>query len=391
MSCEDSEQPSAGKRQDTDDYNALFLSDTPMFDTRAPIEFARGAFPGVVNLPLMTDRERELVGTCYKQQGQEAAIRLGHQLVSGDSRQQRLDQWLEFARKNPDGYLYCFRGGLRSHTVQKWMAEAGCEYPLVKGGYKAMRRFLIDRLDQLCDEFDRPDRPQRLLLLAGQTGAGKTDLLGQIDNSIDLEELANHRGSAFGKRASAQPGQIDFENAVSIQFLRQQHKAVAVPIILEDEGRLIGRCALPPRLRNSMQQASLVVVEAGLEQRIDHSFRNYILEKLSEWQKFCGEPDSAFHYFADELRQSMSKIRKRLGGARYQAFSELLEQAIRAHQAGDSSVHRQWIERLLVEYYDPQYSWNLERRGQKIVFRGDREEVLHYLEVRSRGPEAGQW
>ena len=97
----------------------------------------------------MTDEERAQVGICYKQQGQEAAIELGHQLVPGRLKAQRLAQWLEFARRHPEGYLYCFRGGLRSQTVQQWLREAGIDYPLVLGGYKAMRRFLLDELAAL--------------------------------------------------------------------------------------------------------------------------------------------------------------------------------------------------------------------------------------------------
>ena len=81
----------AAQISDTDDYAQIFLNDTPMIDTRAPVEFAKGAFPGSVNLPLMSDQERELVGTCYKRQGQKAAIELGHQLVSGELKQQRVN------------------------------------------------------------------------------------------------------------------------------------------------------------------------------------------------------------------------------------------------------------------------------------------------------------
>lgn len=126
---------------DITDYRDIFLNDRPMMDTRAPVEFVKGAFPGVVNLPLMTDDERQRVGTCYKQQGQQAAIVLGHELVSGAIKAERVEQWAQFARANPDGYLYCFRGGLRSQIVQQWLHEAGLDYPRVGGGYKAMRTF----------------------------------------------------------------------------------------------------------------------------------------------------------------------------------------------------------------------------------------------------------
>ncbi|RMP21839.1 tRNA 2-selenouridine synthase [Pseudomonas amygdali pv. lachrymans] len=187
------------------DYRALFLNDVPMMDARAPVEFSKGAFPGVINLPLMNDIERQKVGTCYKQHGQDAAIQLGHQLVCGQVKDERVNAWVEFARANPDGYLYCFRGGLRSQTVQRWLKDAGVDYPRIIGGYKAMRTFLLDTLHEAVSECD-------IVVLGGMTGTGKTEVLTQLRNSLDLEGIANHRGSSFGKRATGQPAQIDFEN-----------------------------------------------------------------------------------------------------------------------------------------------------------------------------------
>lgn len=162
---------------DITDYRDIFLNDRPMMDTRAPIEFIKGAFPGVVNLPLMTDSERQRVGTCYKQQGQQAAIVLGHQLVSGEIKAERIQAWAEFAKTHPDGVLYCFRGGLRSQIVQQWLKdEAGIDYPRVGGGYKAMRSFLLDTVEQAVAQCD-------LVLLGGMTGTGKTEALAQLSNS----------------------------------------------------------------------------------------------------------------------------------------------------------------------------------------------------------------
>ena len=171
-------------RPDCTDFRQLFLDDVPMMDMRAPVEFAKGAFPGVVNLPLMNDQERQKVGTCYKQQGQAAAIALGHQLVSGTTKQARLEAWAAFAKAHPDGYLYCFRGGLRSQIVQGWLRdEAGIQYPRVKGGYKAMRTFLLETTQQAVEECD-------FVLVGGLTGTGKTDVLHQLDNVLDLEGLS---------------------------------------------------------------------------------------------------------------------------------------------------------------------------------------------------------
>ncbi|WP_222711489.1 tRNA 2-selenouridine(34) synthase MnmH [Parahaliea aestuarii] len=356
---------------DTQDYAALFLRDTPMFDTRAPQEYRKGSFPFVASLPLMTDAERARVGTCYKREGQQAAIELGHRLVSGNTKKDRLQQWLDFARAHPDGYLFCWRGGLRSQTVQQWLREAGVDYPRVIGGYKAMRRFLIDTTEQVVTSHP-------LCVIAGRTGCAKTDLLNARPNSIDLEALAHHRGSTFGRRPAGQPSQIDFENRLGIALLRANHAFAGRPLLLEDESLLIGRCALPTALRQTMATAPRVMVERPLEERVEHSFRNYILHKLDEWQAAQGE-EQGFLSFAGDLRQSLARIHRRLGGQRYQALSAQLEAALVAHQRGDNSGHRAWIRVLLRDYYDPMYDYQLRQQRHEVLMRGAPAAVAEYL------------
>ncbi|MEH6549916.1 MAG: tRNA 2-selenouridine(34) synthase MnmH [Pseudomonadales bacterium] len=358
-------------RGDTDSFLELFLADIPLIDTRAPVEFAKGSFPNAVNIPLMSDAEREQVGTCYKNQGQDAAIELGHRLVSGDTKQQRVAAWAEFARQHPEGYLYCFRGGLRSQICQQWMTEAEVPYPRITGGYKAMRRFLIDSIESISLN-------SQLLIVAGQTGCGKTEIMRGVPGTVDLEELAHHRGSAFGKRAGAQPTQIDFENAVAVELLRQYHRRAGYPIILEDESHLIGRCALPLALETAMKTTPMAVVEVSLEQRVEHTFANYILHKLTEWQQYAGT-ETGFKSFADDLTQSLDNIRRRLGGERHGQLSAILEQSLVEHLQGDGSLHREWIRPLLEEYYDPMYNYQLEKKTERIVFRGDDLQVREYL------------
>src|SRR5690606_29178411 len=109
-------------REDTHDYRTLFLGELPLMDVRAPIEFQKGAFPHAVNLPLMNDQERHEVGVCYKRHGQESAVALGHKLVSGDIRAERIAAWVQFAQARPAGYLYCLRGGHRARIAQEWLA-----------------------------------------------------------------------------------------------------------------------------------------------------------------------------------------------------------------------------------------------------------------------------
>lgn len=364
----------ADRPLDIDSYLALFLNETPMIDTRAPVEFSKGAFPGAVNLPLMTDDERAQVGTCYKQQGQEAAIELGHQLVHGDIKAERVQAWLDFTQRHPEGALYCFRGGLRSQICQSWLQEAGCDYPRVIGGYKALRWFLIDQMEKIC-------RQHPMIVLAGRTGVAKTDLLWQLPQSVDLEGWANHRGSAFGRRVGGQPSQINFENAVAIDLLRCHHREPKVPIVVEDESQLIGRCVLPLPLKETMERAPLVVLEVCLEERVEHTYTNYILRKLAEWCEHVGE-DTGFERFAEDLRVSLGRIRKRLGGVRYEALAALLDQALNAHRRGEPELHRIWIRQLLEDYYDPMYRYQLSKKTDRIALRGGPEEVLDYLAQR---------
>ncbi|AQT09141.1 tRNA 2-selenouridine synthase [Pseudomonas protegens] len=360
---------------DCTDYREIFLNDRPMMDTRAPIEFTKGAFPGVLNLPLMTDQERQRVGTCYKQQGQQAAIVLGHQLVSGAIKEQRIQAWADFARAHPDGLLYCFRGGLRSQIVQQWLKdEAGIDYPRVGGGYKAMRTFLLDTTEQALQQCD-------FVLLGGMTGTGKTQVLGQLDNALDLEGHANHRGSSFGRRATGQPSNIDFENRLAVDLLKKRERGVQ-SFVLEDENRMIGSCALPLPLYQSMQGLPMVWLEDSLANRVQRILDDYVVNLCAEFVAVHGE--QGFALFAERLLESLNKIHKRLGGERHQRLFLLMEAAL-AEQArsGDVERHRAWIEGLLGEYYDPMYAFQRESKGARIEFSGEHGAVLDYLRQRS--------
>jgi tRNA 2-selenouridine synthase len=357
------------RRPDTADYRTLLLSDTPMMDMRAPAEFAHGAFPSARSLPLMSDDERARVGTCYKRQGQAAAIELGHQLVAGEVKALRLASWCEFARNHPDGYLYCFRGGLRSQTVQQWLRDEGIEYPLVLGGYKAMRRFLLEELQRSLER-------ARLVLVGGKTGTGKTRVIERLERCIDLEGLARHRGSTFGQLPQPQPSQIDFENGISIALLKLLAGA-ATRVFVEDEGRLIGRLYLPEVLREKMKASPMVVVEEGLAERVEVIVEDYIVDLGQRYAALHGTDGPALH--SAKLQDDLGRIRKRLGGERHRRVSELMAAAFeRQHASGDLALHRQWIATLLEQYYDPMYEYQLAQREGKVLFRGSRAAVIDW-------------
>lgn len=359
---------------DFTDYRDIFLNDRPLMDARAPVEFHKGAFPGAVNLPLMNDIERQRVGTCYKHHGQQAAIELGHQLVSGAVKAERLQAWAEFARTHPEGYLYCFRGGLRSQIVQQWLkSEAGIDYPRIGGGYKALRGYLIDTLESTLAECD-------FVLLGGMTGTGKTEVLVQLRNSVDLEGHANHRGSSFGKRATGQPSNIDFENRLAIDLLKKRAAGID-QFVLEDESRVVGSCALPLPLYQGMQQYPMVWLEDRFEQRVERILRDYVVDLSAEFQAVHG--DEGFARFSERLLESLDNVHKRLGGERHRRMRVWMEEALAEQgRSGAVELHRAWIEGLLREYYDPMYVFQREKKGGRIEFAGERQAVIEYLRER---------
>lgn len=344
-------------------FDQLLLDQTPMFDVRAPIEFEKGAFPKVQNLPLMNDDERQQIGTCYKLQGQEAAIALGHELVHGAIKQQRVDAWRSFVSQQPNAVLYCFRGGLRSKVSQQWLAEVGINIPFVEGGYKALRSHLIERLDSLVEQIPA-------WVLSGRTGTGKTEILPRFERTIDLEGLAQHRGSSFGKNIGEQPSQIDFENSLAITLMRL-HQLAGVGVIYEDESRLIGRCLLPLSLQAKLKASPIMVLEDDFEARVERLRVEYVVKAIAAWQTHLADENSAFETFSTDLKQSIFRIRKRLGGAAYKQVDALLDHALEQQsQHQDLAAHKHWISYLLTHYYDPMYDYQLSLKQERVVVKG---------------------
>jgi len=334
------------------DHRRVLREGLPLIDLRAPVEFALGAFPGAINLPLLTDAERAAVGTRFKQCGQQAAIELGEELVAGEIRRARIDAWRAAIAAHPDALLYCWRGGLRSQTVQHWLEQRGVHVPRVEGGYKALRRTCLQIIEEFCAS-------ARLLVLAGRTGSGKSLLLREFDAVIDLERLANHRGSAFGAAFSAQPTPIAFENELAIEMLRKQPRPC---LLIEDESRTIGRLALPEPLIAAMQTAPLVVIEAGRDERVRRIYDEYVGQPLTDGMTM------------DALRvrylDAVDRIRRRLGGLRHAAVRRTIEAAFAAVPA-EPALHEAWIGALLDGYYDPMYDHQLTSKRSRVVATGD--------------------
>lgn len=356
-----------------EDLASLVLKAPPLMDVRAPIEFREGAFPHTCNLPLMNDAERAAIGKRYKDAGQDEAILLGLNLVSGTNKTARIEVWRQFALAHPEGALFCFRGGLRSRISQQWLySETGIAYPRIAGGYKALRRYLLDELASL------PQRYQAYVL-SGRTGSGKTKFLNTLQQAIDLEGLAQHRGSAFGAFVKPQPTQIDFENALTISLLQQ----LAQPfkhLVFEDESRSIGSLHLPDSLFFSLRAAPIVLLELSQAERLELTYQEYIPDMLQAFQEHLQRPEQAFEAFSQYLLTSLAKVQKRLGGVRYvQALSLMQEALAQQQRTGDSTLHQAWIEFLLKDYYDPMYDYQIAQKRERIMFSGKAAEVREFL------------
>ncbi len=344
-----------------------------MIDVSATVEFEQGAFPNTSNLPLMTNDEREAVGLRYKQMGQDKAIELGHELVSGKTKDQRVSAWSDFFNNNPQGVLYCFRGGLRSKITQQWIYDkTGITVPRVKGGYKALRRYLIDELEK-STEIVRP------VILGGRTGTGKTILLNKLNSKIDLEGIFKHRGSVFGGHVQPQPSQIDIENILSIELLKLISNE-KFSLLFEDEAPNIGSRNIPQSLYSKMKMSPLILLEETTEKRVEIIFDEYINSSLKQYIDTF-DSSIGFDKWAEQLTNALAKVQKRLGGERYKILDQIMKDAIsQQRNNNDPSLHKEWIYSLLVDYYDPMYDYQLTKKTDRVVFQGNQASILQYIQ-----------
>jgi tRNA 2-selenouridine synthase len=352
------------------DFRSIVLNHTPLIDVRAPVEYEKGAFPYAVNLPLMSNEERHLVGIKYKQEGHDEAVKLGHVLVNNATKDARVKAWQDFMRINPDAKLYCFRGGERSKISQAWMAETQNEIVRLKGGYKAFRTYLMAETQSAVEHF-------KPYIIGGRTGSGKTILLNRLENAIDLEALANHRGSSFGRKVIAQPTQIAFENALAYELIEKLDKDLAT-LVFEDEGKYIGRLYVPTILAKYLSSAALIILETSTRERIEITFDEYIVKAQENYRETYAE--DFLEQWSQSIHSAMLRIKRRLGGERYKVLCQIFDDAFNMQKKSASlEKYKEWISYLLVEYYDPMYDYQIEKNKERIIFRGSAKEIEAFL------------
>jgi len=335
----------------------LIKNKIPFIDVRAPSEFILGAVPTSKNLPILSNNERTEVGKIYKENGNEAAIEKGYSLVNGKIKDKRISNWIKFVKKNPQAQMYCARGGQRSKIAQNWLKEIGVDIDIVEGGFKALRNTCIEVLDSASSD------NKEWIIIAGKTGSGKTKMIKQISNSIDLEGLANHRGSAFGGFETLQPTPVNFENNLAYQYLNISSNKV----FIEDESKTIGRLVIPKKFFNKMNSSTLVLIKEPIENRIKNIYHEYVSKEIEQ----TGE-----HKVLISLRSKLQKISKRLGGTNYKIADNLIEDAF---QKNDYNIHYEWIKTLLESYYDKMYDYQINQKKDRCIESGTWDEINHFL------------
>lgn len=314
-----------------------------LVDARSPAEYAEATIPGALNAPILDDDERAAIGTLYKVEGKQAARRRGVEVIA--PKIPALIEQVAAARRpgTPPAIVFCWRGGMRSQALARFLEMAGIPARQLEGGHKAFR-------GMVRDYFERGEWG-RLIVLRGLTGVGKTDLLQRLAAGgrpvIDLEGLAHHRGSAFGHLGlPAQPSQRLFEARL---WDALRHVPPGGYALAEGESRHIGRLILPLEVYRALQSEVSIWVNASLERRVSNILTDY----------------PARDQLREEFARPLRALKERLGREGVDAMLALLE-------AGD------WVEltrRLMIDYYDPLYRHTLPPRRIEIDVDGGPEDL----------------
>lgn len=327
-----------------------------VFDVRSPGEYHHAHIPGAFSLPLFTDEERKVVGTAYKQESREKAIKIGLDYFGSKMRKMVEEaEALLKGRNDKTVLVHCWRGGMRSAGVAWLLDLYGFKVYTLVGGYKAYRQWARERFEQLYP----------FCIIGGYTGSGKTQVLHELKNieqhTIDLEAIAKHRGSAFGAMEGEPcPTQEMFENLLAEELAcmmnsQQKDDNLSLPfrgiggqpaqdiqtndiIWLEDESQRIGGINLPPSFWATMRNAPVYFIEVPFEERLKHIVEEY------------GVQDR------DKLASAVQRIQKRLGPLETKMTLQFLE---------EGNITEAF--RILLKYYDKQYKKALEKRDNPTV------------------------
>ncbi|MBI2027025.1 MAG: tRNA 2-selenouridine(34) synthase MnmH [Deltaproteobacteria bacterium] len=304
---------------------ALSSKSITLVDVRAPIEFKEDHIPGAINIPLLNDEERHLVGCTYKSKGAVEAKKLGLELIAPQLNS-KIQSIIKLLKDDKKLTLYCFRGGLRSNAFATFLDLIDVPVQTISGGYKSYRQLVHSQVHELY--------PFKLVVLYGYTGCGKTEILKILEEKgapmIDLEELAGHRGSAFGHIGMTPVrSQKYFETLLYSKIKQFSHQPY---VFIEGESRGLGSITLPNTLMMAMKNGEKIWIETPIQYRVQRIYDQYFRSSLEAF-----DPDI--------FLQPLMIIQKKLGSQLYENLKNSLAQ----------KDYKTFISQLLLGYYDKCY------------------------------------
>ena len=289
-------------------------------DVRSPKEFEEDHIPGAINIPLFSNEERAIVGTIYKKESKDHAIEKGLEIMS-----EKLPAMVkEYKKIEGKICIYCWRGGMRSGSITSLLKSMSFNVIKLENGYKDYRRYVREELEKI-------ELPE-FFVIYGLTGSGKTEILNKVENSLDLEGLAQHRGSIFGDINFKPNSQKRFESLLLKRLLELQNEKI---IFVEGESRRIGRILIHEKVWKHMQNAKKAKLICPDEERIDRIYKEY-----------CNNIDKEL------FKEKILFIQKHLGKKKAQELIQLL----------DENKIKEVIEIILLNYYDKLYAHTIDNK-----------------------------
>ncbi len=302
-----------------------------VFDVRSLGEFKQAHIPGAISFPLFTDEERKIVGTAYKQESKQIAIKIGLKYF-GKKMVKMVEEVEEIAKGSQTVLIHCWRGGMRSAGVAWLLDLYGFKVVTLIGGYKAYRNWVLQQFE----------KEYPITIIGGYTGSGKTEVLHELAKKgkqiIDLEGLANHKGSSFGAIGQPpQPTQEQFENLLAKELSTIKGDAGSI-LYLEDESQRIGDVNIPSTLFKQMREKKVLFLNIPFEERL-----HFIVASYGKFKK-------------EELVNAVIRIQKKLGG---------LETKTAINALVEDDVKNCFV--VLLQYYDKLYQKGLLKRDHPAL------------------------
>jgi len=316
---------------------ALGNGDFLLIDVRTPAEYEEGRILGSVNIPLFDEAERERIGIVYKK-SPKAARFLAMDIVS--PKISRFVRKVYATCKDKTPVAVCWRGGMRSKAAVQLLGMAGIEGLQLHGGYRRYRQYIYQQLKDY-------NINNQVIILKGKSGTGKTDILNILAEQnypvLDLEGLANHRGSTFGGHGLSPATQKNFDAQLLYELKKWEgHKF----LLVEGESKRIGNVYLPDFLFDAMREAPVIEVEGSLPSRVERIVRDYTPSTL---QGRLG------------MYRALSRLRHRLGKATLVELKDCL----------DREDYHRFVELVLVKHYDNIYDHQLPGIGVLATVNSD--------------------